>query len=116
MHRQKQQLMAQCDATRRQFIADWRRLKSPEMWLGEMTGFARRHPWWIVSAATIAGTVAAKTMRHNGAPAKKETLSSRIGRLSKFVSVAFSVWKLFQRRRSQSTAEMKPGVFESNRA
>lgn len=90
----KEQLMSHCDVTRRQFIEDWNRLKSSELWLGEMTGVARRHPWWIVSLAVLAGTAAVKTVQHGGIVANK------VGRLGKFVSVALGVWKMFQRRQT----------------
>jgi hypothetical protein len=95
LHLQKEQLASQSDANRQRLLSDWQRLQSPETWLGEMTGFSRRHPWWIVTLATIAGTLAAKTLRHPG------TFINRIGRLGKFASVAFSVWRLLRRKKHE---------------
>jgi hypothetical protein len=89
----KEQLILQSDANRQLLLSDWQRLQSPETWLGEMAGLSRRHPWWIVTLATIAGSVTAKTLR------RPRKLINRIGRLGKFASVAFSVWRLLRRWR-----------------
>jgi hypothetical protein len=88
----KEQLVSQCDSARARLCEDWHRLRSPDTWLGEMTDFTRRHPWWIVTGAMLAGTVAARTLRRPG------TVVNRIARLGRFVSVALSVWKMFQKR------------------
>ena len=90
----KEQLASRCELNRQQLFSDWQRLRSAEMWLGEVTNFSRRHPWWVMTLATIAGTAAAKTLRHPG------TAINKLGRLGKFASAAFSVWKMFRRRRA----------------
>ena len=89
----KEQLAPRCELNRQQFLSDWRRLRSAELWLGEATSFGRRHPWWIVTLATLAGTAATKSLRC------PRTIINKIGRLGKFASAAYSVWKIFRRRR-----------------
>jgi hypothetical protein len=93
---QKERLVLQSDANRQQLVSDWRRLQSPDFWLGEILRLAHRQPLWIVTLATVAGTLMAKTLR------KPRTALNGIGRLGKFVSVAFSVWRLLRRKRQPS--------------
>jgi hypothetical protein len=89
---QKKQLALQSDANRQRLMSDWRRLHSSELWLGEILRLGRRHPLWLVTLATVAGTLVAKNLR------KPQTVTNGIGRLGKFVSVAFSVWRFFRRK------------------
>jgi hypothetical protein len=89
----KEQLALQSDANRQRLVSDWRRLHSSEIWLGEILRLTRQHPLWIVTLATVAGTLVTKTLR------KPSTALNGIGRLGKFVSVAFSVWRLLRRKR-----------------
>jgi hypothetical protein len=92
---QKEQLVLKSDANRQRLMSDWQRLQSSEVWLDEILGFTRRHPFWIAGLATAAGTLLAKTLRH------PSTLINRIGRLGKFASVAFSVWRLLRRKKHE---------------
>jgi hypothetical protein len=92
LRQQKEQLALQSDANRQQLMSDWRRLHSSELWLGEILHLTRRHPLWIVTLATVAGTLVAKSLR------KPQTVTNGIGRLGKFVSVAFSIWRLLRRK------------------
>jgi hypothetical protein len=89
---QKKQLALQSDANRQRLMSDWRRLHSSELWLGEILRLGRRHPLWLVTLATVAGTLVSKNLR------KPQTVTHGIGRLGKFVSVAFSVWRFFRRK------------------
>ena len=93
---QKERLVLQSDANRQQLVSDWRRLQSPDFWLGEILRLTRRQPLWIVTLATVAGTLMSKTLR------KPRTAISGIGRLGRYVSTAFSVWRLFRRKRQSS--------------
>ena len=95
LRQQKEQLVAQSDAHREQLVSDWQRLQSSEIWLDEILGFARRHPFWLVTLATAAGTLLAKTLR------QPSTFINKIGRLGKIVPLAFSVWRLLRRKRRQ---------------
>ena len=90
---QKEQLILQSDANRERLMSDWQRLQSSEIWLGEILGFTRRHPLWIVTLATAAGTLVAKSLR------QPRTFMKRLGQVAKFASMAFSAWRLFQRKR-----------------
>jgi hypothetical protein len=99
---QKERLVLQSDANRQQLVSDSRRLQSPDFWLGEILRLARRQPLWIVTLATVAGTLMTKTLR------KPSTALNGIGRLGKFVSVAFSVWRLFRRKRQPSDVSIPP--------
>jgi hypothetical protein len=92
---QREQLVLQSDANRQKLMSDWLRLQSPGLWLDETLVLARRHPLWIAGLAAAAGTLAVKTLR------QPRTLLDGIGRLGKYVSVAFSVWRLLRRRRRQ---------------
>jgi len=92
---QKEQLILQSDAHRQRLMSDWQRLQSSEVWLGEILGFTRRHPLWIVTLAVAAGTLLAKTLR------RPRTLISRIGQLGKFASMAFSAWRLLRRKKHE---------------
>jgi len=84
--------VSQSDANRQRLSTDWQRLQSPETWLDEIAGIGRRHPWWTVSLAAMAGILAAKTLRH------PRTFIGRVGRLGKFASLAFTVWRLLRRK------------------
>ncbi len=87
--------MSQSEAHRLQLLSDWQRLQSPEDWWDEILGLARRHPLWIAGLATAAGALAAKTLR------QPRTLMAGIGRFGELASVAFSVWRLFRRKRRE---------------
>ncbi|MGD0085586.1 MAG: hypothetical protein ABSC24_00505 [Verrucomicrobiota bacterium] len=89
---QKERLVLQSDANRQQLVSEWRRLQSSDIWLGEILRLTRRRPLWIVTLVTVAGTLMAKTLR------KPRTAISGIGRLGKYASMAFSVWRLFRRK------------------
>jgi hypothetical protein len=93
---QKERLVAQSEANRSALIADWRRLQSPDPWLNEAGDFFRRHPMWMATLATAAGTLGFKIFR------RPRTFLGRIGRLGRLASVAISAWKLFNRRKSKS--------------
>lgn len=88
--------MAQSEANRLAFIADWRRLQSPDPWLNEAGNFFRRHPLWLATLATAAGTFAVKIFRRPG------TLFGRIGKWGKLASAAISAWKLINRGKAKS--------------
>jgi hypothetical protein len=92
---QKEQLVSQSNANRQRLISDCQRLGSPETWLNEAFSFMRRHPMWIVTLATAAGTLAAKTLR------QPRTIMDKIGRAGKYASMAFSAWKLFRRKKRE---------------
>lgn len=92
---QKEQLVLQSEANRQRLMSDWQRLQSPGVWLDEILGLARRHPWWAAGLAAAAGTLAAKTLR------QPRMLLNGIGRLGKFASVALSIWRLVRRKRRQ---------------
>jgi hypothetical protein len=93
---QKERLVAQSEVNRSALAADWRRLQSPGHWLDEADVFFRRHPVWMATLATVAGTLAFKVLRRPG------TFLGRIGWLSRLASVAISAWKLFNRKNSKS--------------
>jgi hypothetical protein len=93
---QKQRLVSQSDANRLRLTSDWQRLQSLEGWLDEILKAGRRHPLWIMTLATAAGTLAAKTLR------RPRTVMNGIGRLGKLVSVALLVWRLYRRKSRQS--------------
>jgi hypothetical protein len=93
---QREQLVLQSDANRQRLVSDWQRLQSPEVWLDDILGFARRHPWWSAGLAAAAGTLAAKTLR------RPRTIINGIGRLGKFAPVAFSLWRWYRRKWRQS--------------
>jgi len=90
---QKEQLVSQSDANRQRLMSDWQRLQSSEIWLGEILSFSRRHPLWIVTLATVAGTLVAKTLR------QPRTIVKRIGQVGKLASMAFSAWRLLRRKK-----------------
>lgn len=90
---QKEQLVSQSNINREWLVSDWKRLQSSELWLGEVLGFARRHPLWVMSLAAATGTLAAKTLR------RPRTYMKRISQVGKLVSVVISAWKLFRRKR-----------------
>ena len=90
---QKEQLISQSDANRKRLRSDWQRVRSSEIWLGEILALTRRHPLWTVALATAAGTLAAKTLR------RPRTFMRRVGQVGKLASVAVSAWKLFRRKR-----------------
>jgi len=89
---QKEQLVVQSDANRQRLMSDWQRLQSPGLWLDETLGLVRRHPWWSAGLAAAAGALVVKTLR------QPRTLLNGIGRLGKFASVAFSLWRLYRRK------------------
>jgi len=91
----KEQLLFQSNAHRLQLQSDWQRLQSPELWLDESLGLARRHPLWIAGLAAAAGALAVKTLR------QPRTLMAGIGQLGELASVAFSVWRLLRRKRRE---------------
>ncbi len=93
---QKEQLVSQSDAHRQRLLDDWRRLQSSEVWLDEILGFVRRHPWWSAGLAAAAGALTVKTLR------RPRTIINGIGRLGKMVPLALSVWRLLRRKRRQS--------------
>jgi hypothetical protein len=92
---QKQQLVSQSDANRQCLMSDCQRLQSSEIWLNEAFSFMRRHPMWIVTLATAAGTMAARTLR------QPRTIIDKIGRMGKFASMAFSTLRLFRKKRRE---------------
>ena len=91
---QKDLLVRQSDADRRLLAAEWQRLRSPQHWLDAAVHLARRHPVLTAAVATAAGTLVVKAVR------KPATVAGGIGRLGKFASAAFSVWKLLRRKKS----------------
>lgn len=92
LRRQKERLILQSDANRRQLMADWRRLQSPECWRNQIFGMARRHPVGIATLAITTGLLAGKAMRRPG------TLLTGIGRLGKFAPMMLTAWKLLRRK------------------
>jgi hypothetical protein len=92
---QKQRLVAQSDANRRAFAAEWRRLQSPGCWMEEAGDFFRRHPLWVATLAASAGTLIAKNLR------RPRTAMRRIRHLGKFASLAFAAWKWFGRKKTE---------------
>jgi len=92
---QKDLLVLQSRANRVLLAAEWQQLRSPEHWLGEAGRVARRHPVLTAALATAAGALAVQAVRKPGA------VAGGIGRLGKFASVAFSVWKLMCRKETE---------------
>lgn len=88
---QRDLLILQSDANRMLLAADWRRLRSPEIWLNETGSLARQHPIWTTILTAAAGTLAAKVVGKPGG----------LGRLGTFASVALAGWRLFRGKKSE---------------
>ena len=95
LHLQKEQLVLQSEANRQRLVSDWQRLQSPGLWLDETMALARRYPWWIAGLAAAAGGLTVRVLR------QPRLFLGGIGRLGKFVSVAFTIWRLFRRKTRQ---------------
>jgi len=92
LNQRKEQLVLQSDAHRQRLRNDWQRLQSPEAWLDEIVGLARRHPVWLVGLAAATGTLVVKTLR------QPRAVISGIGRIGNLIPVAFAVWRLLRRK------------------
>lgn len=92
---QKDLLVLQSDANRLLLAAEWQRLRSPENWMHEAGNLARRHPLWTAALAAAAGVLVVKAVRKPG------SFLGGMGRLGKLASLAFTVWKLFRRAKSE---------------
>ncbi len=91
--------MLQSDAHRQRLQNDWQRLQSPEAWLDEILGLARRHPVWLAGLAAATGTLVVKTL------SQPRTVISRIGRIGNLIPVAFAVWRLLSRKWRQPPSD-----------
>jgi len=108
---QKKQLVLQSELNRLQLISEWQRLRSPDGWLGEGLGLAKRHPIAIAALAAASGVLVTKILRRPG------PFLDGFGRLGKLASVAFTAWKLFQRsRRERPVDGTSAGSHASRRA
>ena len=92
LNQRKEQLVLQSDAYRQRLQNDWQRLQSPEAWLEEILGLARRHPVWLVGLAAATGTLVVKTL------SRPRTVMSGIGRIGNLIPVVFAVWRLLRRK------------------
>jgi hypothetical protein len=91
---QKQLLVLQSDVNRLRLAAEWQRLRSPEHWLGEGRGLARRHPVLATALATAAGALMVRVVRTSGA------LFGGIGRFGKYAPLVLTAWRLIRRKTS----------------
>jgi hypothetical protein len=91
----KELLVMQSDANRMLLAADCAQLRSPEAWTAEAASLARRHPVWTAALAAAAGALAVQTVGKSGG------ISGGISRLGKFVPLAFTVWRLFRRKKTE---------------
>jgi len=89
LQEQKDLLVLQSEANRRQLAEDWQKLRSPGHWLDEATRVARGHPVWTVALAAVAGVVVVQAFRKPGA------LAGGVGRLAKLASLGLAAWRMF---------------------
>jgi hypothetical protein len=99
LNRQKEQLVLQSDAHRQRLQNDWQRLQSPEAWLDEILGLARRHPVWLAGLAAATGTLVIKTLSKPGA------VINGISRIGNLIPVAFALWRLLSRKWRQPPSD-----------
>jgi hypothetical protein len=93
---EKEQLVLQSEVNRRRLVSDWRRLQSPESWLGGFLGFAGHRSLTIAALATAAGLLAAKILRKPG------RVFEGIGQLGKLVPLILALWRLFRMNQHRS--------------
>ena len=96
LRRKKDLLVLQSEANRLVLMAEWKRVRSPEAWSNQAIHLAKEHPIWTTALAVAAGALAAKSARRPGA------VVGGLGRISRFVSLAFAVWGLFKKRTRRS--------------
>jgi hypothetical protein len=99
LRRQKEQLVLQSDAHRQRLQNDWQRLQSPEAWLDEILGLARRHPVWLAGLTAATGTLVVKTLSKPG------MIINGISRIGNVIPVAFAVWRLLSRKWRQPPSD-----------
>jgi hypothetical protein len=92
---QKELLALQCDANRLILSAEWEQLQSREYWLARATSLARQHPLKAAALAAATGLLVTHTV------AKPAVEGGWLGRLSRGVSMAASVWKFFDRKKPE---------------
>lgn len=93
---QKELLVLQSDANRLLLAHDWERLRAPATWMNEAGQLARRHPLWTTGLTAAAGLLMAKAARNRGA------ITGGLGRIGRLAFTAFSVWKMFNNKKSES--------------
>ena len=91
----KDLLVLQSRANRLLLAAEWQQLRSPERWREEAGRLVRQHPILTASLATATGVLVMHAVRKPGA------VVGGIGRLGKFASLAFTVWKFMRRATSE---------------
>lgn len=87
----KELLALECDARRMLLVAECRRLRSPDLWLGEAGQAARRHPWLTAALGAGAGFAALQALRRPRRPA------GWLGRVGGAVATVRLVRKLLAR-------------------
>jgi hypothetical protein len=92
LQEQKDLLVLQSEANRRQLAEDWQKLRSGDYWLDQASGASQRHPLWTAVLAAAAGFIAIRTLRKPGA------LMGGISQLGKLASAGLAAWRLFSNK------------------
>ena len=96
---QKKMLVLQSRANRLLLAAEWQNLRSAKPWREEAGRVLQEHPILTTTLAAAAGVLAIRSFTQPTA------VAGGLGKVGKLASLAFSVWKILQRRDKGGEAE-----------